>query len=635
MKNNKNYFKYIVLAAILIIPFMYSFFYLKAYWNPYGKGNIDNIPVAVVNADTGDKGTELINSIKDKKKLKLKEVSNKEATDGLYNGDYYAIITIPESFTEDMESAATENKHHAVITYSPNQKSNYLASQIINNVVAVVENNLDNSVNSAIVSNLEGTIKKVPDQLTTISDGFGKLQDGTSQLSEGSQSLADGTATLNENYTKFNDGIKTLKDGTDTLANATSQLSSVNDSLNELVSGVGSLKSGSDTLSTSINSYTNGVNTTLGYTQNLVDLINATICPKVMQGAATVQEQQMCGIAQGLSKSSSQTGNTTTINYLKASGTKLQQGTSSLNNGLNELNTKVNGLTTMKDKLNQLQSGVQNLSDGANTIYSSSLQIQSGITTLNNGANTLNNGIKTLDNSVRSAKTELDTNIEKTKKEVKKVDGLGEYSKKPTEVKTKAVNKISSYGTAFSPFFISIALWVGCLMMFIVLYYDKEERFTILGMNNKNRLQRTIAYHIMATLSALVLGILLYFLLDFKITNIFLYFGAIILVANTFMAIIEFLITNLNDIGKFLALILLVLQLAATGGTFPIETVTKGFRWMNKLLPMTYTIKLLKEPLIKIESNLLNKNLIVVMAFFITFLVLNIIIDIYKQKKEK
>ena len=153
MKKN-NYFKYIVIAAVILIPFMYSFFYLKAYWDPYGKGNIDNIPVAIVNEDDGDKGEEIIDSIKKAKKLKLVSTTNKKATDGLYNNEYYAVITIPSDFTDSLNSASEENKRHATITYSPNQKSNYLASQIINNVVLNVEKNLDNKVNSTIVDNL-------------------------------------------------------------------------------------------------------------------------------------------------------------------------------------------------------------------------------------------------------------------------------------------------------------------------------------------------------------------------------------------------------------------------------------------------------------------------------------------------
>lgn len=630
----KKFFNYVIIAAVLIIPFMYSFFYLKAYWNPYGEGNIDNIPVAIVNNDEGDNGEKVITNIKNSKKLKISTVSDEKASDGLYNKKYYAVITIPKDFSESMESESTTNKKHATITYAPNQKSNYLASQIINNVVSAVEKNLDNTVNSTIVDSLASTIKDVPSKLETISNGFEQLEEGTTKLQDGSNSLANGTNSLKSNYEEFNTGIKNIKDGIETLNSSTANFSSLSSGLNELVTGAANLKAGNDQFSTGFNAYVSGVNTALNYTDSLVTLINASICPKVQNNTATKEEIKMCAIAQGMSTPSEKTGNTTTINYLKISGQKLQNANTSVSAGINELNNKVTPLLSVNDKIKQLQGGVNTLLNGANTLYDSSLQIRNGIATLNDGAATLNAGIKTLNSSVKGAKEELNTNITTTKEEVKKVDNLSDYSKEPVTVKTKAVNEISSYGTAFSPFFISIALWVGCLMMYIVLYYDKEERFKKLSISNKNRLQRTLCYHGLATLSAIILGILLMTLLDFEITNIFLYFISIILVANTFMAIIETLIINFKDIGKFIALILLVLQLAAAGGTFPIETVTKGFRFLNPILPMTYTINLLRESLVTIEKSLLTKNILVVVAIMIVFMSINIIIDITKQKKE-
>ena len=101
------------------------------------------------------------------------------------------------------------------------------------------------------------------------------------------------------------------------------------------------------------------------------------------------------------------------------------------------------------------------------------------------------------------------------------------------------------------------------------------------------------------------------------------------------MAIIAFLIENFDDIGKFIALIILILQLAASGGTFPIETVTKGFRFMNNLLPMTYAIRLLKETLIKMENNLFTTNFLIIFIMFIVFFIINFILNYNKQKQNK
>lgn len=688
MKNKSiktsTWFKYVIVTVVLLIPFMYSFFYLKAYWNPYGKGNIDNLPVAIVNNDKGDKGNELIKNIKDSKKLKLSVTSSKKAEDGLNDGKYYAIINIPDDFTSNMESASSNNKRHATITYSPNQKSNYLSSQIINTVVLTVEKNLDNAVNSAIVDNLSNNVESIPTSLKTISDGFEKLGDGTNKLQTGTTTLAD-------NYVKFNDGVKDIKNGSKSIDDGSKELnsginnayngskkildgvnSSINDTKNSEAIDVATLNYIKNQATTEAKSQINqtqikqlalsklSTNTTYqnlkngisqlesnGITKALVDKCTTTpitpgyenICSNnatyitqystysqminlmeetaketAYSTASTVAEQVASDVSESVAKQVATTAKNKTVSSL----TTLTKGLEELTNGLDKLNT---GSYT-------LYGGAKTLSNGTQTLYDSSLKLQSGISTLTTGT-------KTLNSSVSQAKNELDTNIDSTKNEVKKVEKLSDYSKGPIKVKTKEVNKISSYGTAFSPLFISIALWVGSLMLFMVLYFDKEGRFGILGVDSKKRCKRTLLYHGLATLSGIVLGILLQLLLDFDITNIFLYYICIILVSNCFLAIIDFLIENFGDVGKFIALIILVLQLGASGGTFPIETVTKGFRFLNPVLPMTYTIKLLKEALVSIESNLLTKYFLIVFLIFTFFFVINIVQAYIKEKKAK
>ena len=105
--NKSNWFSYVVLAVVLLIPFMYSFFYLKAYWDPYG--HMDDIPVAIVNEDKTvdgqNKGKDLVDSLKKKNTLDISVVNKNKADSGLKNKDYYAVITIPSDFTSDLLSA--------------------------------------------------------------------------------------------------------------------------------------------------------------------------------------------------------------------------------------------------------------------------------------------------------------------------------------------------------------------------------------------------------------------------------------------------------------------------------------------------------------------------------------------------
>ncbi len=637
----KSKFKYVVLFVILFIPFIYSFFYLKAYWNPYGKGNIDNLPVAIVNEDTGDKGDSLIDGIKDSKKLKISVVSEKKAEEGLSKGTYYAVIKVPESFTADMESVSTADKKHATITYSPNQKSNYLASQIINNVVLTVEKNLDNQVNSKIVESLTGSLKEVPGSLDTINDGFDKLSDGTNKLKDGSEKLSSGTSELVNNYALFNNGVNNVNSGANSLYSGAKSLDDglgvLKDSLSNIdLSGLEYLGQSVALLNESEESFNSGL-------QSYNSLVSFALSNPSYLGVST-------SILHNYNEMIPAT-NYTLAEYINVVGTKLSTSSNAIATGISSLNDGINGdasqLNTLKTKLSELQLGVDKLKSGSssllkgtgtlttgiNTLNKNSNQILNGINTLNTGANTLNNGVLTLDNSVSYAKDELSSKTLDTKENVKKVETLAEYSSNPVNVETKEVNKVSSYGTAFSPLFISVGLWVGCLMMFMVLYYDKEERFGVFSINNNRLVKKTFAYHGLVTISSIVLALCLDLFLDYDVTNYALYYGSFILIGNTFMAIIEFLITNFKDIGKFIALILLVLQLAASGGTFPIETVTKGFRWMNNYLPMTYSINLLKEPLVNVNNSLLTNSLVVLVVILIVFFALNIVRDFIKQKK--
>lgn len=652
-KKTNSWFKYVVIIAVLLVPFMYSFFYLKAYWNPYGKGNIDNLPVAVVNKDSGDKGKELIDNIKESKKLKLSIVSNDEATDGLNDGKYYAIISIPKDFTSSMNSASSTNKRHATITYSPNQKSNYLSSQIINTVVLTVEKNLDNTVNSKIVENLSDKLKAVPTQLNTISTGFGKLSEGTSQIENGASELKSGSEQLKNGINEAYNGSKTITDGVnasiENLKNDKSEAidtQTLNNIKNQVTSSVNATFT--DTYKNAIG--VQAVETVKAQYENNINLLKQGILANISAFGITDVDAycnsssvnpglaNYCSSYLGLVSLNNQLNDSSSVIYQSIYNTAItsaQKSAVQTASNVSETVAKQVATSAKETATNKSIASLTPLQEGLNSLTSGLAKLNTGSNDLYNGTVKLNEGTTTLNNSVKASKVELDDKINSTKSEMKKVDGLSKYSKMPIKAETKEVNKVSSYGTAFSPLFISIALWVGSLMLFMVLYFDKEKRFGLLGIDSKKRVKRTLAYHGLASASGLILGILLQLLLDFSITNVLLYYVSIILIANCFLAIVEFLIETFGDIGKFIALIILVLQLAAAGGTFPIETVTKGFRWLHPLLPMTYTINLLKESLVSVENNLLTQNMLYVFIIFIIFFGLNIILNFMKQKKDK
>ena len=165
-------------------------------------------------------------------------------------------------------------------------------------------------------------------------------------------------------------------------------------------------------------------------------------------------------------------------------------------------------------------------------------------------------------------------------------------------------------------------------MCYVVLYYDQKHRFGIFDKDTKkNRILQNLAYIAIGAIEGIGTGLLLMYMLKFDVSSLPIYLGECMLVGIAFMSIIQFLIRNLGDIGKFIALIILVLQLAASGGTFPVETISEGFKGFTNILPMTYSIRAFRDILIPVDNSLLYRN---------TCILLGIIkIRINKNIKEK
>lgn len=629
---NKKFMKAIIIIAVIIIPVLYSFFYLKAFWDPYG--NLHDMNIAIVNLDEGDNdenlGTELVNKLKDKDTMTITVLNNSdEAQEGLVNQDYYATITIPKNFTKDLNNAENSARKVTTISYSPNQKNNYLASQIINKVVTTVETELRSEVSKKVVGKLSDKLEEVPNKMEEISDGASQLQDGTSQLQSGLQELNKGTNNLSTNYEKFDSGVDSAYAGSNKLANG---LNSLNSGADEIYSGTSQLAEKTNTLNAGVSSYVKGVN-------QLVSSVNATSTQIQKVGEDLVNYQQThnpdalndaAKRLQGMQSSSA--GSAQLLGTLQSKGTELEQGVNLLNTKVQTLNS---GMFTLKQGISSAKTGNEELQKGLKKLSTNSKTIKEGTKQLSNGSSQALSGSQTLLNGTNTFKNEINNGIENTQEELKNLNGLDEYTSEPVEVDEQDYAQVDSYGVGFAPYFMSISLWVGALIMLIIFYYDPEDRFKLLGRNAQNKYLRAGLYFAISVTQGIVLGFILKAGLGFGVTNIWLYYGTCILTSIVFFSILQFLVIKLGDVGKFLGILLLVLQLAASGGTFPIETVPKFFQSIYKFMPMNYTIRLIKESLIKVDNGMIAKNACILVGIFIVFMAITLIADYLKTKHDK
>ena len=169
-------------------------------------------------------------------------------------------------------------------------------------------------------------------------------------------------------------------------------------------------------------------------------------------------------------------------------------------------------------------------------------------------------------------------------------------------------------------------------MLYVVLYYDQRHRFGILDHEFSNKIVQNSVYLGIGAIEGIITGIILKIFLGFNVVSMGTFIFECILTGMAFTMIIQFLIRNFGDIGKFLALIVLVLQLAASGGTFPVETIDKGFQAFTTWLPMTYTIRVFKDCLIETDATLIGKNTLIILLILVILFFINLLIEFIKNK---
>lgn len=754
-KSIKKLIPYVVLLGVIIIPLLYSYFYLGAFWDPYAK--LDKVPVAVVNEDTGatinDKnrnlGQEMCDNLKEDASLEFTFTDAKTANDGLKENDYYAVIVIPDNFSQNIASSSTTNKQAATITYSSNEKTNYLASQILNSAVAQIEKTLRSSVDDEIVSTLSNQLTNVPEQLQTLSDGLSTLQNGASDLSDGTTELSDASKELHSGTDKLASGAATLKEGTSTLTTGSKSLQSgiqkilaggttLNNGLGKLAeniktfqSGVKSASTGSTTLATNmetldtgidtllegatkleagtsklgdlkdgaaslatgaasladgINSYTAGVDTLISTVSTLTNTLSqyaastkdATLQAIVAQltskenlesmqalgQASATLKQGAASLKTGTQTLSAGAGNLTElkagITEIKKGLTAAKQGSTALAAGANDLqsgmaklnkasNQLVSGTNSLYDGSNTLSDGLTSLSDGINTLANGATKLDDGASQVNDGASTLNegtaalvtgtssldDGAKKLTDGIQTANNGVSTSLTEANDKLTSLDGLNQYAVDPVTIESDAYAPVPNYGTAFAPYFMSLSLWVGGLMIFFGIYFDPDNHFKLLSRNSTRVIKRSFAYLVIGLLQATLLCVVLKVGLGLTVENMPLYFLSCCLVSMVFISIIQLLLLFFSNIGKFLAIALLIIQLASCGGTFPIETLPKFYNVMYPFMPMTYSVGIFKEAISGTgDSSLIWKNILVLLAILVVIMGITIVFALVRKNRD-
>ena len=319
-------------TVICIIPFLYSIFFLKSVWDPYG--STENLPVAVVNKDvpveyrgqTMDIGHRMVKELKKNKQLKWEIVSPEKAHYGLTHRKYYTVVTIPKDFSKNATTVLDKHPKQMQLKYETNGSLNYIG-QVISQLGMT---KLNESIRAQVTRAYATAMFKA---LHTVGKGMSTASNGAKQLSTGMVTLQSGVNQYVAGVSQVNNGVQTLRV-----------------SVAPLAAGAQQLASGSQTLANGIRQYTGGV----GQLAAGLSKLNAN------SGALNSGASQLQGGLNTLSGNSGQ---------LRSGSDRLATGASQLNSTVNSQlgNIDFNGIMGAMNQAQDLQKGLTQLQAGLTT----------------------------------------------------------------------------------------------------------------------------------------------------------------------------------------------------------------------------------------------------------------------------
>lgn len=384
----KRHFNAIATGCIVLIPTIYTTLFLGSMWDPYG--NVDQLPVAVVNQDqsvtfqdqTLSVGDDLVENLKDNDSLDFSFVDAKTAQAGLEDGTYYMAITIPENTSANAATVLDDTPKNVNLYYETNPGTNYIASKMSETAMQKLKAEVSSTITEAYTETLFEQIGTAGDGMQEAADGAKEIQDGATELKDGSVTLSDnlkllaestltleeGCGTLTDGLTAYTDGVSQVDDGAKQLKDGMQQLQ---DGVSPLTDGAGQLQNGAAQLQDGVDTYTAGVASAYDGAQSLSDGSQQLSAGSQNLQNGTLQlyngsKQLETGLSQ-LSSTLSASCNEETAAQIQTLRTALTQ----LQTGIDTLNTSVSNSGTATTEAMQAVAGdLQTLSSGLASLQS-------------------------------------------------------------------------------------------------------------------------------------------------------------------------------------------------------------------------------------------------------------------------
>ena len=620
---SKCFFACVVVVAIALLPSLYAWLNIYSNWDPYG--NTGGISIAVASLDEGytdedgtyeNKGDDVVADLREATSINWVIVdTEEEAKGGVESGDYYAAVVIDKQFSRNMFRMLTDWTGKPAITYYENAKKNAVATKITDTAVETLKRSISENYLEVVIggimeqSNLlaadltaddpEAAVKGVLYQAQDLLHACGRMMDafeaaGGSGVSESSAAaLEAAVANINKNLP---DGAQLQQTAAEIQLQLNTALARVERALDRLSSAIGNAPDQKETQ------------------QKLLDAADT------MDKTADALETW----AAGLEASGTEAGKTQaeaarqTAAECRKTAKQLRALAESPDSAdlLADCDALVKSIRTMVDKIPVTSKALQKELD---TVAGQVADTMEGMAALAGDAKVMKTALAETADAVgdtmallRPATEKLLTSLEST---IDDLEGLttdeymdtlvnilggdpavyGQYFPEMVQTSVNAVYPIANYGSAMTPFYTVLAIWVGGVILSSLIKIHARTEGLIDPKPAELYFGRYLFFFVLSQIQAAVIVTGDLYILKVQCLHPGMLYLTGALTAFTFSLLIYSLALSFGDVGKAIVVVIMVMQIAGSSGTFPIELLPAIYQKIYRFFPFPYAIDAMRE----------------------------------------
>ena len=683
---------WIIIVGLIFLPSMYAWPNILSSWDPYGHTN--NIKIAVTSEDEGatvdgkelNLGNSLVEGLKNNRNLDWQFVSNKQqAEDGVRIGDYYASIVVPKNFSQDMTSVSRTEPQRATIEYTVNEKINAISPKITNSGASAIANNISKN----FVETANGIIfEKLHEAGIKFEENLPSIEKAKEEIFKLNDNFSTYESTLSELIGKVEYGYNILNNVQNTLPEIDRVATNSIMIADKAGITINNIQGFNERLLPIINNHL-----------NVVEEVSkeANIIAKELQQKPDKTEEIKARQKALDSRLQASTERLQLVKNIFEYFNKLSNERL-FNNQLERVTTLLNDITMIKEVNNNIYNKMDHYDEIADTVKEEFVNKSSRINEVSSNMNSkLNVEVAPLISQVLSkAEVNIDkvsgiiagaqgelpaverklsetevkisnaygkllslqaqmpsakSKIQKLTDEIKKADSginknqlfnllkvdykqQAEFFANPVKLQENKLYHIENYGSAMTPFYTVLSIWVGSLLMSSLLttkVEDEEKKYK----PYQKYFGRGLLFVIISLFQTLIITLGDMYVLGTQATSPYRFVLYALLISLLFSSIIYTIVCILGNVGKAVCIVLLVLQLGSSGGTFPIQMTSEFFQALYPKVPFTYSIGLLREAVGGVYIPAVERDIKILFIYLIVVLVGGAILVSLKARSAK